>query len=40
MNVDAATVENSMDLPQKTKNRITVSSSNPSPELNPDKTVI
>lgn len=31
MNVDAATVENSMDLPQKTKNRITVSSSNPSP---------
>ena len=36
-----ATMENSMEVPQKTKNRITIQSSNPTPgHIYPDKTII
>ena len=32
MSIGAAPIENSMEVPQKTKKRITISSSNPTPE--------
>ena len=33
-------MENNIEVPQKTKNRITIRSSNPTPGIYPDKTII